>query len=121
MDKETKQMFELILAKLDGMDGRLDSMDGRLDSMNGRLDNMDGRLDRMDGRLDNMDGRLDSVEKRQDEMYLIQRSLEENIKVTRAEQEKMIYMLADVQGKVTKLTEEVDEHEEVIKQIRAIK
>ncbi len=86
MDKDTKQMFELILTKLDGIDKR-----------------------------------LDSVEKRQDEMYLIQRSVEENIKVTRAEQDKMIYMLGDIQGKVTKLTEEVDEHEAVIKQIRSIK
>jgi phage-related tail protein len=86
LDKETKQMFELILSK-----------------------------------LDNIDKRQEGMEKRQDEMYLIQRSLEENTKVTRAEQDKMIYMLGDIQGKVTKLTEEVDEHEAVIKQIRSIK
>lgn len=86
MDKETKQMFELVLQK-----------------------------------LDNMEKKQDSMEKKQEEMYLIQRSLEENIKVTRAEQDKMTYILSDIQGKVTKLTEKVDEHEAVIEQIRAIK
>lgn len=86
MDKETKQMFELVLQK-----------------------------------LDNMEKKQDNMEKKQEEMYLIQRSLEENIKVTRAEQDKMTYILSDIQGKVTKLTEKVDEHEAVIEQIRAIK
>ncbi|MEY8000442.1 hypothetical protein AB8U03_09595 [Clostridium sp. Mt-5] len=86
MDKEAKQMFELVLQK-----------------------------------LDNMEGKQDSMERKLDEMYLIQRSLEENIKVTRAEQDKMTYILSDIQGKVTKLTEKVDEHEAVIEQIRAIK
>ena len=86
MDKDTKQMFDLIINKLDSMENRLEGM-----------------------------------EKRQDEMYIMQRALEENAKVTRAEQEKMMYILADIQGKVTKLTEEVEEHETVINQIRAIK
>jgi uncharacterized protein YlxW (UPF0749 family) len=79
MDTETKQMFELILTKLDGMD------------------------------------------KRQDEMYVMQRALEENAKVTRAEQSKMMYILADIQGKVTTLTGEVEQHESFISQFRAIK
>lgn len=79
MDIETKQMFELILTKLDGMD------------------------------------------KRQDEMYVMQRGLEENAKVTRSEQSKMMYILADIQGKVTRLTGEVEQHENFISQIRAIK
>lgn len=86
MDKETKQMFELILTKLDSMEKKQDSM-----------------------------------EKRQDEMYIMQRGLEENAKVTRAEQDKMMYILSDIQGKVTKLSGEVEEHENFISQIRAIK
>ena len=86
MDKESKQMFELILNKLDGMNQRFDGID-----------------------------------KRQDEMYVLLRGLEENAKVTRAEQEKMMYTIVDIQGKVTKLTEEVQEHDTVIRQIRAIK
>ena len=41
--------------------------------------------------------------------------------VTRAEQDKMMDMVADIQGKATRLTSEVEEHDEVIKQIKAIK
>ena len=33
----------------------------------------------------------------------------------------MMYILADIQGKVTKLTGEVEDHEKFISQIRAIK
>ena len=86
MDKETKQMFELILTKLDSMEEKQDSMD-----------------------------------KRHDEMYIMQRGLEEHAKVTRAEQEKIMYILSDIQGKVTKLTNKVEDHENFISQIRAMK
>lgn len=86
MDKETKQMFELVLSKLDSMEQKQDSMD-----------------------------------KRQDKVYIMQRGLEENAKVTRAEQDKMMHILSDIQGKVTKLTGEVEEHENFISQIRSIK
>lgn len=100
MDKETKQMFELVLKKLEGIDQRQDRIEKRLVSMEERLMN---------------------VENRQDEMYNMQRGLEENVKVIMTQQEKMMYILTDIQGKLTKLTQEVDEHETVIRQIRAIK
>lgn len=86
MDKETKQMFDLILQKLDGIDKRQENM-----------------------------------EKSQGEMYIMQRGLEENVKITRAQQEKMSYMLADVQGIVKKLSVEVSEHENLISQIKTKK
>jgi hypothetical protein len=86
-------MFELILAKLGSMENKLGSVESKQDVM----------------------------EKRQDEMYVMQRALEENAKVTRAEQSKMMYILADIQGKVTKLTGEVEQHENFISQIRSIK
>ncbi len=135
MDKEIKQMFQIILDKLNGMEKRQESMDNKLESIEKRQESMDNRLESiekrqesMDNRLksiekrqESMDNRLKSIEKRQDEMYIMQRALEENIKVTRAEHEKMVYVLADIQGKVTKLTEEVEEHETVINQLRAIK
>ncbi|UZW15736.1 hypothetical protein OSC52_07930 [Clostridium pasteurianum] len=99
LDKETKQMFELVLKKLDSMEKRFDSMETRQESM---------------------ETGQESMQKRQDEMYLLFRSLEENVKVTRAEQEKATYILADMQGKITKSTEKVEDHEKVIEQIRAI-
>ena len=114
MDKDVKQMFELILQKFDGIDARFDGMDKRLDGM-------DKRFDGIDARLDGIDVRLDGIEKRQEEMYLMQKSLEENIKITRAEQDKMMYTVADIQGKVLKLSSQVEDHESVIRQIRAIK
>lgn len=86
MDKETKQMFDLVLQKLEGIDKRQENM-----------------------------------EKSQGEMYIMQRGLEENAKVTRANQDKMAYMLADIQGIVKKLSIEVEEHESIISQIKTKK
>ena len=68
MDKETKDMFNLILQKLDGMDKRFDAMDVRLDGMDKRFDAMGVRLDGMDKRFDAMGVRLDGMDKRFDAM-----------------------------------------------------
>ena len=68
MDKETKDMFNLILQKLDGMDKRFDAMDVRLDGMDKRFDAMDVRLDGMDKRFNAMGVRLDGMDKRFDAM-----------------------------------------------------
>ncbi|HIV90244.1 MAG TPA: hypothetical protein H9744_00950 [Candidatus Eisenbergiella stercoravium] len=68
MDKETKDMFNLILQKLDGMDKRFDAMDVRLDGMDKRFDAMDARLDGMDKRFDAMDERLDIMDEKIDAM-----------------------------------------------------
>jgi len=100
MDKETKQMFELVLAKLGSVEQKIDGMEQKIDGMEQKMDSMD---------------------KRQGEMYMMQRGLEENAKVTRAEQDKMMHILSDIQGKVTKLTGEVEKHENFISQIRSIK
>ena len=92
LDNDIKQMFELVLTKLDSMDVKINSLDEK----------------------------VSSVERMQEEMYLLQRALEENIKVTRAEQENMMHIVIDMQGKVTKLANEVEDHATVIRQIRAI-
>ena len=68
MDKETKDMFNLILQKLDGMDKRFDAMDVRLDGMDKRFDAMGVRLDGMDKRFDAMDERLDIMDEKIDAM-----------------------------------------------------
>lgn len=51
MDKETKEMFHLILQKLDGVDARLDGMDKRFDAVDARLDGMDEKMDAMNTEL----------------------------------------------------------------------
>ena len=68
MDKETKDMFNLILQKLDGMDKRFDAMDVRLDGMDKKFDAMGVRLDGMDKRFDAMDERLDIMDEKIDAM-----------------------------------------------------
>ena len=61
MDKELKEMFNLILQKLDGMDRRFESMEARLDGMDRRFDAVEARLDAMDTRLDALDTGLRNV------------------------------------------------------------
>lgn len=62
MDRVTKEMFELILNKLDGMDGRFDNLEGRFDRLEGRFDNLEGRFGDLEGRFGNLEGRVGSLE-----------------------------------------------------------
>ena len=48
MDQEIREMFQLIL-------NRLDSNDQQFGMLHSRLDNVDSRLDKMDSRLDKME------------------------------------------------------------------
>ena len=64
MDKELKEMFSLILQKLDGVDRRFESMEARLDGMDRRFESMEARLDGMDRRFDAVEARLDGMDKR---------------------------------------------------------
>ncbi len=64
MDKELKEMFNLILQKLDGVDRRFESMEARLDGMDRRFESMEARLDGMDRRFDAVEARLDGMDKR---------------------------------------------------------
>lgn len=121
MSNEIKGILNMVLGKLDKMDGKMDRIESRMDRMENRLDNMDGRMDRMESRLDKIESRMDTMEARQDEMFGLVRGLEENIIVTRAKQERMEYVLADVHGKINKLTDSVEDHDNVIRQIKSIK
>ena len=64
MDKELKEMFNLILQKLDGVDRRFESMEARLDGMDRRFESMEARLDGMDRRFDAVEARLDGMDRR---------------------------------------------------------
>lgn len=61
MDKESKEMFQKILDRLDKMDGRFDKMDGRLDKMDGRLDKMDNRFDILELKQDRTAKKLEDL------------------------------------------------------------
>ena len=62
MDKELKEMFNLILQKLDGVDRRFESMEARLDGMDRRFDAVEARLDGMDKRFEAVEARLDALD-----------------------------------------------------------
>ena len=68
MDKELKEMFNLILQKLDGVDRRFESMETRLDGMDRRFDAVEARLDGMDRRFESMEARLDGMDRRFESM-----------------------------------------------------
>lgn len=106
MEKQIQDMFELILGKLNNIEK--DQQEMKQDMQGMKQEQQEMKQDMQEFKI------------RQDETYQIVRSLEENAKITRAEQDKMNHVLADIQGKITRLVEEVDEHDLVIRQIRAI-
>ena len=68
MDNETKQMFQLVLQKLDNIDLRFDSVEKRLDGM----------------------------EKRQDEIYNVVKSIEHSDNVTKDEIDNLTHKVAHI-------------------------
>lgn len=54
MDRVTKEMFEIILHKLDKLDG----LEGRFDGLEGRFDGLEGRFDRLEGRFDGLENEV---------------------------------------------------------------
>jgi len=51
MDRATKEMFEVILNKLDKIDGRFDTLEGRFDTLEGRFDTLEGRFDNLENEV----------------------------------------------------------------------
>ena len=60
MDKELKEMFSLILQKLDGVDRRFDAVEARLDGMDRRFEAVEARLDALDTGLRNVRLKLEN-------------------------------------------------------------
>lgn len=50
--RETRPIWEAVLARLDTVEGRLDSIETRLDSMDARLEKMDERLEKVEDKFD---------------------------------------------------------------------
>jgi chromosome segregation ATPase len=120
-------MFELIIAKIEGLEGRFEGLEGRFKGLESRFkgledrfEGLESRMDSLDGRLESLESRFEGLESRQGEIYEIAIALEENVRVGRAEIERMGYILAKIEGRLNRITEQVDDHESVIQQIRAI-
>jgi len=58
VDDDIKEMFGMILGKLDSIDKRVDSIDKKVDSIDKRVDSIDKRVDSIDKRVDSIDKRV---------------------------------------------------------------
>lgn len=133
MDRETRDMYNLLLNQLESMnkninikfgqlEERFDKVEVRQGILEEDLDNLTKRIDKIENvELKDLKVGLRNIEERQDEIYKIVSVMEESTKVTRAKIERMSFNLAEQIGKVTKLEEAVVDHAGVIEQIRAIK
>ena len=75
MDKETKQMFEMILKKLDNMDEK----------------------------FSNMDEKISNMQVRQDEMFSVVKAIEHSNTTHKAEIDNIIYKVAHTEGTINKI------------------
>src|SRR5665648_520740 len=107
MEKDLKDMFELILNKLDGINSRLDGIDTRMDRFELRMDEVELRMDRFVLRMDRFElsmdrfeSRMDKVESRQDEIYLVAKAIEHNNLVHGAEVDNIKFKVSSIEGTV---------------------
>lgn len=82
MDKETKQMFDMILQKLDGMEEKQDSMGKKLDIM---------------------EEKQDSKEIRQDEIFEVVKAIEHSNSVHKSEIDNLQYKIAHTEDIINKI------------------
>ena len=68
MDRVTKEMFEVILNKLDkldGLEGRFDRLEGRFDKLESRFDGLENEVKEfraeMKDRIKGLDGKMDII------------------------------------------------------------
>ena len=69
-----RELLELILQKIGGMDSRVADMDSRVADMDSRMADMDSRMADMDSRMADMDSRMAGIE---DEMGSVKSELAE--------------------------------------------
>lgn len=80
LDKETNQIFQLALQKLDNIEKR----------------------------FDNVEKRFDNVEKRQDEIYNVVKAIEHSNNVRKAEIDNLTHKVAHIEGTVNGVGELIE-------------
>src|SRR5665648_867196 len=100
MEKDLKDMFELILNKLDGINSRLDGIDTRMDRFELRMDRLESKMEKIELRMDKIESRMDKVESRQDEIYLVAKAIEHNNLVHGAEVDNIKFKVSSIEGTV---------------------
>ncbi|KOA20597.1 hypothetical protein CLHOM_07390 [Clostridium homopropionicum DSM 5847] len=119
MDKETKQIFEIILNKLDtieknqdGMQKDMYSMQKNIDSMQKAQNNMQKSIDATESSIDRMQVAQNSIIKRQelmeirqDEIFELVKAIEHSNKVKTAEIDNLNLKVARIEGIITGIDE----------------
>ncbi|TCT16264.1 hypothetical protein EDC18_102281 [Natranaerovirga pectinivora] len=110
-----KQMFNLVLNKLDKIDTRLDQIEQRLDKVEQRLDKVEQRLDKVEQRLDSLEHRMEKLEDRVDliettqkEMFGVVKAIEHSNYVRKAEIDSMNYKIANVEGTFNEISDIIE-------------
>lgn len=109
MDKETKQMFELILSKLDNMEKRQESMETKLHSMEKTQESMETKLHSMEKRQESMEVKLHSMETRQGEIFEVVKAIEHSNNAKTAEIDNLKYKVAHVEGTINGIGNFIEE------------
>ena len=92
MDKETRQMFELILQKLDNVENRVESMGDK---------------------ISNLENRIEGMETRQDEIYSVAKSIEHSNTVRKAEIDNLTHKVSYVEGTISALGEVIEKRKAI--------
>ncbi|MCH5209625.1 MAG: hypothetical protein J1F01_01540 [Oscillospiraceae bacterium] len=58
-----RELLELLVAKIDGIENRMDSMESRMDTMQGDIRTMQGDIKTMQGDIKTMQGDISSLKK----------------------------------------------------------
>lgn len=75
--------------------------------MNDRFDTIDKKFDSMDKKIDSMGKRIDLIQEQVAENTHLLKALEENVKVTRAEQEKISYKVSEIEGDIKSIKKDL--------------
>lgn len=90
MEKDSMEMFQKILDRLDKIDGRFDKMDGRFDEMDERLDKMDERFEIVELKQDRTARKLEDLRL---DIAIAERDIRRDIHLLKDETETVIEIL----------------------------
>ncbi|WP_227767276.1 hypothetical protein [Zhaonella formicivorans] len=103
MDKETKQMFELVLSNLGKLADKFEAFEERFDVFG-------EKFDAFEERLDVFAEKLDELQDRQDDIYRTLRAIEHKNEVNGAELEHLKVRNAKVEGTLRKISQVIAEN-----------
>lgn len=103
MDNETKQMFELIIKKLDNVEKLQETMGNRMENMDSRMESIEIQQKKMVSRLENMEKQQESMGRRQDEIFSVVKAIEHSNNIHKAEIDNLTYKIAHTEGTINNI------------------